>query len=302
MGHVTRLGQGTPLSSVVFGCGGAGSNAISIFPASSSIRRVVLNDRPGSQNPSIDGRIVCLADQLKVVTELDKSIKGLHSEVEQEIVRNLSGAGAVFVIAGLGGDTGTYGATAVSRVASIEGKLNIVVTTFPFSAEGSHRREIALAGLKYLRSTADAVVVLHNDGLLKAVPHLPLAKALNVMSRFLSLIVLDLTAGIASEEVDDLRRTLRGLDISGVGIGEGRGDHRCFIATEEALKSAWMPEKAGGESFVMCVARGDLPERFSKEMEREVVRNFPTSAAYLSVRDEGGEQNVRVTLLTASAK
>jgi cell division protein FtsZ len=73
----------------------------------------------------------------------------------------------VFLIAGMGGGTGSGAAPIVAEIASEAGALVIAFVTLPFSFEGGRRAKQAEDGLLELRRCCDAVIPLPNDILLQ---------------------------------------------------------------------------------------------------------------------------------------
>lgn len=78
-------------------------------------------------------------------------------------------AGVVFVIAGMGGNTGTNIAPAVAACAQEAGALTIGVVMKPFSLEGPSRRKRSEIGIAAVRQHADTVLVVVNDKLMHIV-------------------------------------------------------------------------------------------------------------------------------------
>ncbi len=72
----------------------------------------------------------------------------------------------VYLVAALGGGTGTGGAPELARIAREEGALVVCFATLPFEFEGIERSRAADLGLVQLRENAHAVVCLPNDRLL----------------------------------------------------------------------------------------------------------------------------------------
>lgn len=72
----------------------------------------------------------------------------------------------VFLLAGLGGGSGTGIAPVVARVAREAGASVFAFVTTPFECEGSRRQQQALAGLHRLKTVADGVLCLPNEKLL----------------------------------------------------------------------------------------------------------------------------------------
>jgi len=77
------------------------------------------------------------------------------------------GADLLFLVAGLGGGTGSAAAPLVAAEASKAGGLVIGFAVLPFSFEGGRRMKQAEAALVALRRACDAVIVLPNDLLLQ---------------------------------------------------------------------------------------------------------------------------------------
>jgi len=73
----------------------------------------------------------------------------------------------VFLLAGMGGGTGSGAAPVVAEIAAEQGALVIAFVTLPFSFEGGRRLKQAEESLLALRRVCDAVIPLPNDVLLQ---------------------------------------------------------------------------------------------------------------------------------------
>src|SRR5207245_10704545 len=82
---------------------------------------------------------------------------------------SLSEADLVFLAAGMGGGTGTWGARVVASIAKKLGALTVGIVTLPFSFEGTRRRRAAEEGMKALSAEVDAIIVVPNDRLLSVI-------------------------------------------------------------------------------------------------------------------------------------
>src|SRR5690606_14385868 len=85
----------------------------------------------------------------------------------EKITKVVEGCDLVFLIAGMGGGTGSGAAPTVAEIASEAGALVIAFVTMPFSFEGGRRLKQAEEGLAALRRVCDAVIPLPNDVLLQ---------------------------------------------------------------------------------------------------------------------------------------
>lgn len=73
----------------------------------------------------------------------------------------------IFLLAGMGGGTGSGAAPILAEVASESGAVVIAFVTLPFAFEGGRRLRQAEEGLQALRKVCDAVIPLPNDVLLQ---------------------------------------------------------------------------------------------------------------------------------------
>ncbi|MDE4974362.1 cell division protein FtsZ, partial [Francisella tularensis subsp. holarctica] len=72
--------------------------------------------------------------------------KRAATEDRAKIEKLLEGADMVFITAGMGGGTGTGGATVVAEVAKEMGIITVAVVTKPFPFEGPRRMKAAEQG------------------------------------------------------------------------------------------------------------------------------------------------------------
>src|SRR5581483_8289903 len=78
-----------------------------------------------------------------------------------------AGADIIWVVAGLGGGTGTGAGPLVARLAKESGALVLGIVTLPFEFEGSRPQRQAQLGLRDLKLAADGVICLPNQKVLK---------------------------------------------------------------------------------------------------------------------------------------
>ena len=86
-----------------------------------------------------------------------------------DIEEMFEGTDLVFLLAGLGGGTGTGAAPLIAATAKKAGALVITFVTMPFACEGRRREEQAHAGLHELHKSADGVVRLPNQQVFKII-------------------------------------------------------------------------------------------------------------------------------------
>jgi len=97
----------------------------------------------------------------------DPELARTAAEEELPALRALcQGYSLVFILAGLGGGSGTGIAPVVARVARESGASVFGFVTAPFECEGTRRQQQALVGLHRLKTVADGVLCLPNEKML----------------------------------------------------------------------------------------------------------------------------------------
>jgi cell division protein FtsZ len=75
----------------------------------------------------------------------------------------IEGATMVFLIAGLGGETGSNACQLFAEVALSLGIYSVAIVTLPFDHESLYRKTVAKAGVINLRNLVNSVLVMPND-------------------------------------------------------------------------------------------------------------------------------------------
>ncbi|MFA5058803.1 MAG: cell division protein FtsZ [Opitutaceae bacterium] len=154
------------------GVGGAGSNAIDRLKMENLERlqlAVVNTDLQALSSSPVPDKVLIGSSVTRGLgagsdPELGREAAEADREKIAEVVKDCD---LVFLLAGLGGGTGSGAAPIVAEVATEQGALVIAFVTMPFSFEGGRRLKQAEEGLAALRRVCDAVVPLSNDILLQ---------------------------------------------------------------------------------------------------------------------------------------
>ncbi len=85
----------------------------------------------------------------------------------EAIANALHGSDLVFIVAGLGGGTGSGAAPIVAQIARQQDALVIGIVTYPFPFEGDDRLNTAKQGVIWLRNWTDTLIVIPNERLFK---------------------------------------------------------------------------------------------------------------------------------------
>ena len=166
---MTTQNQTAPRVIKVIAVGSAGHNIAQQLAARAlpGLQCAGLNTEPPA------GALEFIAVDAKKLRDLDVAKAGQADAVLAEALPKLqswfAGADVVFVVAGLGGKTGSGLAPAVAQAAKAAGALVLGFVTMPFACEASRRARQAEQGLERLRAEADGVVGLANEKILKLI-------------------------------------------------------------------------------------------------------------------------------------
>ena len=154
------------------GVGGAGSNAVDRLKMENLERlqlAVINTDHQAlSSSPVQDKVLIGMSVTRGLGAGGDPELGREAAEADREKISTVvKDCDLVFLIAGMGGGTGSGAAPVVAEIAAETGALVIAFVTMPFSFEGGRRLKQAEEGLLALRKVCDAVIPLPNDMLLQ---------------------------------------------------------------------------------------------------------------------------------------
>jgi cell division protein FtsZ len=156
----------------LIGIGGAGSNAVDRLKMENldRLQLAVMNTdfKALSASPVSDKVLLGTTITRGLSAGGDPALGCAAAEADREkIVEIVRGTDLVFLVAGLGGGTGSGAAPVVAQIAIESGALVIAFAVLPFTFEGGRRRKQAEDALAELRSSCHAVIPLSNDLLLQ---------------------------------------------------------------------------------------------------------------------------------------
>jgi cell division protein FtsZ len=169
----------------------------------------------------------------------EKGEKALKESIE-DVTKELTGAKVVFIVAGLGGGTGTGASYALAEALKNTGRLVIGVVTVPFAVERV-RLDTARDGIRRLKHACDTVVVIDNNKLVKVAGDLDFRQALGVANELVGVFVKDITetvttASLINLDYMDLMSIMEKQGVAAIGAGWGAGEDRVGKAVRVALE------------------------------------------------------------------
>ena len=170
----------------------------------------------------------------------------------------------VFITAGMGGGTGTGGASVVAQIARELGALTVAVVTKPFSFEGKRRRRHGEAGISRLRECVDTLITIPNQRLLTlASPDLAMVDAFKIADAVLVNAVKGIseiinTPGIVNVDFADVKAVMSCMGQALMGIGLASGEKRAIEAARQAIRSPLLEDVdiEGATGILINIAAG----------------------------------------------
>jgi len=251
---------------LVMGTGGAGNNCIT---------RLTDIGIKGAQTVAVntDAKHLTISRAHKKVLIGRETTKGLGAggypetgrraaeESEKELKRTMEGCDMLYLVAGLGGGTGTGSAPIIARIAKEMGAIVIGCCTMPFKIEGA-RIGRAEDGLYQLRQVCDTVIVIENDRLLKIAGDLPLQEAFAVADNLISTIIKGVTETISQPSLvnldyADVKAIMHSGGVASVGFGESDTKNRAEEAVMKAMTNPLLEVNyEGGTGALIHVTGG----------------------------------------------
>lgn len=246
----------------VVGVGGAGGNAISrmIDSKMKGVEFVVVNTDAQALHHSK------AQDKIHIGKNLTKGLgAGMNPEIgrqaaeenRDEIQDVLKGADMVFVVAGMGGGTGSGAAPIVAETAKELGALTVSVVTKPFAFEGAQRRSIADEALANMKERVDTLITIPNDKLLSIIDKkTTLINAFRIVDDILRQGVQGISdlitkPGIVNVDFADVRAIMEDSGSALMGIGISSGDNRAAEAAKSAINSPLLDLSIDGAKGVL---------------------------------------------------
>ena len=165
-------------------------------------------------------------------------------ESKEEIQKHLEGVHVAFILAGMGGGTGTGAVSEIGKMAIEKGILTIGLVTTPFEFEGEVRSQIAQKGLKQFESNCDILIVIGNE------------KLCNISDEEITFLnAFELTDNVLCKALKSFIQTIKetsriNIDVSDfftimkgkkcraiIGTGSAKGPDKAIIAAQNALNN-----------------------------------------------------------------
>ncbi len=244
--------DGKKFSLKVFGVGGGGGNAVDYMAAQDfgGVSFMAINtDARALGQLKLAGKMALGAKLTRGLgTGGDPEMGKAAAAEDMEKIRGLcAGADVVFVVAGLGGGTGTGAGPVVAKLAKESGALVLGITTLPFEFEGARRQRQAQLGLRHLKEAADGVICLPNQKVFKLIDEkTSVNEAFKITNEFLAQGVRGIwrlltQTGMINVDFNDLCAVLRERhEESSLATAEAAGENRSHEIIEALMRHPFL--------------------------------------------------------------
>ncbi len=231
----------------VIGCGGAGCNSITNLKkfGTSGAKLIALNTDAAHLKDKTDSDILMLIGERLTNghgAKADPNIgRDAAIESKENINRATSNADLVFIIAGMGGGTGTGSAPIVAQAAKNNGAQVISFVTLPTESEGEIRKKNAKIGLENLSKVSHTVIVISNEKLKTINGKKNEEESFAMADKFIvdqisGLVHTVTDTSLINVEFSDLMKILSYSRAAYIGVGESAGgERRMEFALNDAL-------------------------------------------------------------------
>jgi len=160
-------------------------------------------------------------------------------EALTDLKKAVSDSDMVFVLAGMGGGTGSGAVPIIAQLAKETGAVVIAVVTMPFEAEKA-RIDKAEFALQELREVVDTAIVLDNNRLVDIAGQLPMEQAFAVANELVATMIKGIVETITlpsliNLDYADVSSIMKNGGVAVIGIGEDNTNARVDAAVQQAL-------------------------------------------------------------------
>ncbi len=281
----------------VFGVGSAGCN----MAALSALPSVALStSKADLERSNAQVRTLVSPERLIGLYQTDPAIlRQSVSVAGSDMHRLFTDTDVAFLLAGLGGVSGSLGTAILGQLAKANGSLSIAIVSSPFSAESERRRDFASKCLRRIVASNDLCIAFGNDALSQLAPHLPLSKAFAVMNSILHRPMLDLASSVDRRDLKTLRKVIGDSRFGRFGFGMGRGDGRVGQTVDEALSSPWFDFDLEDVDAAVAIYSAADPWEKERSLLLELIQRRIGECQILhgTYRDESLRDKIRLSLL-----
>jgi cell division protein FtsZ len=229
----------------VIGVGGAGCNCVNRLYQNGlkSARTVAINtdgkhlNMIGAQKKILLGKTITRG----LGAGGDLNVAKKCAEIDRDMLRKEIGENElVFLVAGMGGGTGSGASPAIAQMAREQGAIVVAMVTYPFALERVRLKK-AQTALTELVKVCDTVVVIDNNRLASYVPNLPVNKAFELADSITTRAVTGISdtimfPSLINVDYADVKTVMQGGGLSMISLGSGNGHNKVDDVVKDTLQ------------------------------------------------------------------
>ncbi|MCM8833549.1 MAG: cell division protein FtsZ [Candidatus Omnitrophica bacterium] len=299
------------ISIKVVGIGNAGGNIVSrIYKKIDDVQFVIFNTEANAlKNAKSDIKIQIgeKTTQGKGAGKDPEKGRFAASEDKEKIAEALKNTQIIFLIAGLGGGTGTGGTPVIAKIAKDLGAIAISLVTTPFEWEGEMRNKYAQEGIENLLKNVDTLIHISNQKLYEITDEkTPLEEAFGKIDEIILRTISSISDLIYKPKLIDIdfadiysvvENAGRGI----VGIGYGKGERRMEKAVQSTIDNPLIEKSEIMEAkniLISITGSPDLTLREVGEAVNIIQSKISSPSRVLGVAtDQNLTDEVKITLL-----
>lgn len=293
----------------VIGIGGAGINIVEQMMGESveGMQFIVVgSDHLALSNVRADRKLLLGCGKTKE-PDVTPEVNGHIGQTDRESLQSLLvGTDMVFIIAGMGGATGTYIAPIVAELAHQMGILTVAMVTEPCARAGELHMNIAKQGSAAYIRYVDSLFTLPGGTTPVGWEHGAVFKAANdvAMTTIRGIVELISRPGLINVEMSEVRTVMAGRGSAMMGTGTASGDDRAEEAVGKAIISLLVEDvELASASGILVNITSDLDMMIEEfETVGNEVRALASESATVvvgTVIDTEMQGEMRVTLVVA---
>lgn len=269
----------------IIGCGGAGISIVNRYHAigrSNATTFAFDVDRTDIKGSHADTPVRIGRDDFDDIIGVDRGNLdegSLKQEAFKDAVKRTIGqTDLVFVIAGLGGNTGTYLGPRIADIAQNTGSTVIGVGSLPFEVE-THRVQQATRGIEMLRQTTNSLVLLDSTKLATDERGLPYGHAIRQMNNSIASVISRICRDIHQFNFSNGADSVHSLFEEGQlgSLVQFAGDLNDIITTDLRRQSQYSPLRLDDQEVEFGLFDFTVGSDIQTSDVEEIVDNFRSS-------------------------
>ena len=232
----------------VIGVGGGGNNAVNRMYEEGirDVEFMVANtDGQALQNSRVPIKVqlgVTLTEGRGAGNRVDVGQQAAIESINEILDHLNQSTKMVFLVAGMGGGTGTGAAPIIARACRDLKHLTVGVVTLPFRFEGPRRMKMAIEGVEVLKDEVDVLLIIHNEKLREIYGNKPLSTAFASADEILTLAVKGVAEiitihGYINVDYADVYSVMREGGIAFMGSATASGPDRARKVIDDTINS-----------------------------------------------------------------